>query len=144
MATHESYGIAQHRYKITNVETAEPVGTPVSNTPSSSNTNHIPDWCKNLFENPQKNPDEAPGVQVTMIVNDKKESPLMRGTFMYYGQDHERLTGVCDGFGKVHSCTVIAKGRTIKAIHDMQDMIVDKGNVFEINLRGLKMLDLLT
>lgn len=139
MATHESYGIAQHRYKTINAVIAEHAGTPVLDTPSSSSTkDHIPDWCKKLFDENQKDPDKDPGFLVTARLWSRKQELLVEQSFMHIGQDTETLRGTCVNTGKVHACSVHWKGKSADATHNMHDLITGRGDRFELTISNLR------
>lgn len=140
METHESYGIAPRLSKEEFAEIVERAGTPVLDTPSSSSIDNIPSWCKKIFDEEQKDPDKDPGFLVTARLWSKQDDLLIEQSFMHVGQDKEKLTGTCAGTGRVDRCIVYWKGKDVKSTHNMHDLIVAKGDHFELTISNLRMI----
>lgn len=138
MVIPESFGTALRPYRITNVETAEPVGIEELDIPSSSNTDFIPDWCKKLYNEKQKDPDKDPGFEVHIKMWSTRGDMILEGAFMYTGQDSEQLKGTAVDNGTVGRGEALIKGSSHTVQHDLWGRIIMKGDEWSLNVHNLK------
>ena len=101
---------------------------------------NIPNWCTEIFDEDQKDPDKDPGFMVTTRLWARKGDLLMEGSFMYTGQNHHTMNEFALNGGTVHRCTVHWKGNSIDAEHDMHGCTPHKGDPCTVTLHNLRQI----